>query len=52
MWTIVLALALAIPIILLPVLYVSYLTIGGLAATRKEKVKTKITRISKHTVTG
>ena len=36
-WEIVLALVLAIPVILLPVAYVGYLTIGGVAAVRGER---------------
>lgn len=41
-WTIILALALAIPVILFPVAYVGYLTIGGaLAAIRGEKKVTE-----------
>jgi len=41
-WTIILALVLAIPIILFPVAYVGYLTIGGtLAAVRGEKKVTE-----------
>ncbi|HUV51667.1 MAG TPA: hypothetical protein VMW64_01155 [Dehalococcoidia bacterium] len=41
-WTIILALVLAIPVILFPVAYVGYLTIGGaLAAVRGEKKVTE-----------
>ena len=36
-WEIVLALVLAIPVILLPVAYIGYLTIGGVAAVRGER---------------
>ena len=37
-WEIILALVLAIPVILFPVAYVGYLTVGGtVAAIRKEK---------------
>jgi hypothetical protein len=37
-WEIILALVLAIPVILFPVAYVGYLTVGGaLAAVRGEK---------------
>ena len=46
-WTIILALVLAIPIILFPVAYVGYLTLGGtLAAVRGEKkVTEKVKRV-------
>jgi hypothetical protein len=41
-WTIILALVLAIPVILFPVAYVGYLTIGGaLAAIRGKKPVTE-----------
>ena len=41
-WTIILALVIAIPIILFPVAYVGYLTIGGaLAVIRGEKKVTE-----------
>ena len=36
-WEIVLALVLAIQVILLPVAYIGYLTIGGVAAVRGER---------------
>jgi hypothetical protein len=41
-WTVIVALVIAIPIILFPVAYVGYLTIGGtLAAIRGEKKATE-----------
>jgi len=41
-WTIIVALVIAIPVILFPVAYVGYLTIGGtLAAIRGEKKATE-----------
>ncbi len=46
-WTIILALVLAIPVILFPVAYVGYLTIGGaVAAIRgKKKVTERVKKV-------
>lgn len=44
-WTVIVALVIAIPIILFPVAYVGYLTVGGaLAAIRGEKKVTEKTK--------